>query len=100
MYAGANMGHPSWSARFGWNLYIVNRNCLATLQDWAVSYFISNRYIRSIFMAFTWQSAGHAFASMFKEVVTVSKKVVVAMGGLQNEAQVIESLTSLVSPQA
>ena len=51
-------------------------------------------------MAFTWQSAGHAFASLFKEVVTVSKKVVVTLGGLQKEAQVIELLTSLVSPQA
>jgi hypothetical protein len=30
----------------------------------------------------------------------VSKKVVVALGALQNEAQLIESLTSLVSPQA
>src|ERR1700744_2202017 len=51
-------------------------------------------------MAFTWQSAGHAFASLFKDVVTVSKKVVVALGGLQNEAALIETLTSLVSPQA
>jgi hypothetical protein len=51
-------------------------------------------------MAFTWQSAGHAFASLFKDVVTVSKKVVVALGGLQNEAHLIEVLTSLVSPQA
>jgi hypothetical protein len=51
-------------------------------------------------MAFTWQSAGHAFASLFKDVVTVSKKVVVAMGGLQNETHLIEALTSLVSPQA
>jgi hypothetical protein len=51
-------------------------------------------------MAFTWQSAGHAFASLFKDVVTVSKKVVIALGGLQNESQLIESLTSLVSPQA
>lgn len=51
-------------------------------------------------MAFTWQSAGHAFASLFKDVVTVSKKVVVVLGGLQNEAHLIESLTSLVSPQA
>jgi hypothetical protein len=51
-------------------------------------------------MAFTWQSAGHAFASLFKDVVTVSKKVVVALGGLQGEAALIESLTSLVSPQA
>ena len=51
-------------------------------------------------MAFTWQSAGHAFASLLKDVVTVSKKVVTVLGGLQNEEQVIESLTSLVSPQA
>ncbi len=51
-------------------------------------------------MAFTWQSAGHAFASLFKDVVTVSKKVVTVLGGLQNEATLIESLTSLVSPQA
>ena len=51
-------------------------------------------------MAFTWQSAGHAFASLFKDVVTVSKKVIVALGGLQNEETLIESLTSLVSPQA
>jgi hypothetical protein len=51
-------------------------------------------------MAFTWQSAGHAFASLFKDVVTVSEKVVTAIGGLQNEEKLIESLTSLVSPQA
>ena len=51
-------------------------------------------------MAFTWQSAGHAFASLFKDVVTVSKKVASALGGVQGEAAVIESLTSLVSPQA
>jgi hypothetical protein len=51
-------------------------------------------------MAFTWQSAGHAFASLFKDVVTVSKLVVSAVGGIQNEEKLIESLTSLVSPQA
>lgn len=51
-------------------------------------------------MAFTWQSAGHAFASLLKDVVTVSKKVVTALGALQNEAKVIETLTSLVDPQA
>jgi hypothetical protein len=51
-------------------------------------------------MAFTWQSTGHAFASLFKDVVMVSKKVVVALGGLQNEVHLIETLTSLVSPQA
>jgi hypothetical protein len=51
-------------------------------------------------MAFTWQSAGHAFASLFKDVVTVSKKVVTVLGGLQNEEKLIESLTALVNPQA
>jgi hypothetical protein len=51
-------------------------------------------------MAFTWQSAGHAFASLLKDVVTVSKKVVTVISGLDNEATLIESLTSLVSPQA
>jgi hypothetical protein len=51
-------------------------------------------------MAFTWQSAGHAFASLFKDVVTVSKKVIIALGNIQNEEKLIESLTSLVSPQA
>jgi hypothetical protein len=51
-------------------------------------------------MAFTWQSAGHAFASLFKDIVTVSQKVVIALGGLQKESQLIESLTALVSPQA
>ena len=51
-------------------------------------------------MAFTWQSAGHAFASLFKDVVTVSKKVASALGNIQNEEKLIESLTSLVSPQA
>jgi hypothetical protein len=60
----------------------------------------TQQHIRSISMAFTWQSAGHAFASLFKDVVTVSKKVVTVIGGLQGEATVIESLTSLVSPQA
>jgi hypothetical protein len=51
-------------------------------------------------MAFTWQSAGHAFASLFKDVVTVSKKVVSALGNIQNDETLIESLTALVSPQA
>ena len=51
-------------------------------------------------MAFTWQSAGHAFASLFKDVVTVSKKVVSALGSLQKEETLVESLTSLISPQA
>ena len=51
-------------------------------------------------MAFTWQSAGHAFASLFKEVVAVSKKVVTVLGGIQAESALIESLTALVSPQA
>jgi hypothetical protein len=51
-------------------------------------------------MAFTWQSAGHAFSSLFKDVVTVSKKVVTALGKVQNEEKLIESLTSLVSPEA
>lgn len=51
-------------------------------------------------MAFTWQSAGHAFASLFKDVVTVSKKVVSSLGTVQKEAGLVESLTSLVSPQA
>ena len=51
-------------------------------------------------MAFTWQSAGHGFASLFKDVVTVSKKVVLAIGKLQSEQVLIESLTTLVSPQA
>src|SRR5271170_7065676 len=55
---------------------------------------------RRLPMAFTWQSAGHAFASLFKDVVTVSKKVVTALGGIQKEETLIESLTSLVSPQA
>ncbi len=51
-------------------------------------------------MTFTWQSAGHAFASLFKDIVTVSKKVVVALAKVQNEEKVIEALTSLVSPEA
>ena len=51
-------------------------------------------------MAFTWQSAGHAFAALFKDVVTVSKKVVSALGDIQKNEKLIESLTSLVSPQA
>lgn len=51
-------------------------------------------------MSFTWQSAGHAFASLFKDVVSVSKKVITVLGGVQNEEKLIESLTSLVSPQA
>jgi hypothetical protein len=51
-------------------------------------------------MSFTWQTAGHAFASLFKDVVTVSKKVASALSGVQNEENVIETLTSLVSPQA
>lgn len=51
-------------------------------------------------MAFTWQSVGHAFASSFKEVVTISKKVVTELAKVQGQAPLIESLTSLVSPQA
>jgi hypothetical protein len=51
-------------------------------------------------MAFTWQSAGHAFASLFKDVVTISKKVIDALGTVQNEETLVESLTGLVSPQA
>jgi hypothetical protein len=57
-------------------------------------------HLRRSSLAFTWQSAGHAFASLFKDVVTVSKKVITALSGLQNEEKLIESLTSLVSPQA
>jgi hypothetical protein len=51
-------------------------------------------------MAFTWQSAGHAFASLFKDVVTVSKKVSAVLGGVQGEETLVTSLTALVSPQA
>ena len=51
-------------------------------------------------MAFTWQSAGHAFASLFKDVVTVSVKVVGALGLVEKDAAMVEALTSLVSPQA
>jgi hypothetical protein len=51
-------------------------------------------------MAFTWQSAGHAFASLFKDVVTISKKALSALGSLQGEAALIESISGLVSPQA
>ena len=51
-------------------------------------------------MSFTWQSAGHAFASLFKDVASISRKVVIALGKVQNEGPLIESLTSLVSPQA
>jgi hypothetical protein len=50
-------------------------------------------------MAFTWHTAGHAFASLFKDVVTVARKVSSALGGIQNNEKLIESLTSLVSPQ-
>lgn len=51
-------------------------------------------------MSFTWQSAGHAFASLFKDVVTVSKKVVNVIGTIEKDAPEIEKLTGLVSPQA
>src|SRR6201996_1840290 len=51
-------------------------------------------------MPFTWQSAGHAFASLLKDVVTVSKKAVTVMSDVQSEAVLIEALTALVSPQA
>ena len=51
-------------------------------------------------MSFTWQSAGHAFASLFKDIFNVSKKVEVVLADVQQEAPVIEALTSLVSPQA
>ncbi len=51
-------------------------------------------------MAFTWQSAANAFASLFKEIVTVSRKVVTVMSGIENEAALVEQLTELVSPQA
>lgn len=51
-------------------------------------------------MAFTWQSAGHAFASLFKEVVVVSKKVGAVLAVVQKDAPEIEALTGLFSPQA
>jgi hypothetical protein len=51
-------------------------------------------------MPFTWQSAGHAFASLLKEVVTVSKRAVTVMSSVESEAVLIEALTALVSPQA
>ncbi len=51
-------------------------------------------------MGFTWQSAGHAFASLFKEVVKVSQKVSGVLGDIQKEEAVVTALTSLVSPQA
>ena len=51
-------------------------------------------------MSFTWQSIGHAFASLFKDVVTVSKKVEIVLSDVQAEAPIIEALTTLVSPGA
>ena len=51
-------------------------------------------------MAFTWQSVGHAFASLFKDVVTISKKAEIVLADIQKEAPLIEALTSLVSPGA
>jgi hypothetical protein len=51
-------------------------------------------------MAFTWQNVGHAFASLFKDVVTVSKKAEVVLSSIQAEAPLVESLTTLVSPGA
>jgi hypothetical protein len=51
-------------------------------------------------MSFTWQSVGHAFASLFKDVVTVSNKVVAVLGEVGKDSALIEQLTSLVSPQA
>ncbi|MGC2399478.1 MAG: hypothetical protein WA510_06840 [Acidobacteriaceae bacterium] len=50
-------------------------------------------------MAFTWHTTGHAFASLFKDLVTISNKVASALHGVQNNEKLIESLTSLVSPQ-
>lgn len=51
-------------------------------------------------MSFTWQSVGHAFASLFKDVVTVSKKVATVLGNVKGEEQLIESLSGLVNPKA
>lgn len=51
-------------------------------------------------MGFTWSSVAHAFASLFKDVVTVSKKVEIVLSDVEAEAPVIEALTSLVSPGA
>lgn len=51
-------------------------------------------------MGFTWSSIGHAFASVFKDVVTVSKKVEIVLSDVEAEAPVIEALTTLVSPGA
>jgi len=51
-------------------------------------------------MAFTWQSVGHAFASLFKEIVTVSTKVSGVLTQVQSEAPLVEALTGLVSPSA
>jgi hypothetical protein len=51
-------------------------------------------------MSFTWQSVGHAFASLFKDVVTVSNKVITVIGEVGKDATLIEQLTALVSPQS
>jgi hypothetical protein len=51
-------------------------------------------------MAFTWHSVGHAFASLFKDVVTVSNKVITVVGAVEQDATLIEALTALVSPQS
>lgn len=51
-------------------------------------------------MAFTWQSIPHAFASLFKDIVTVSRKAQVVLADIQKDAPMIEALTGLVSPQA
>jgi len=50
-------------------------------------------------MGFTWQSPAHAFASLLKGVVTVSKKVATALQDVEDEAPKIEAVTSLISPQ-
>jgi hypothetical protein len=51
-------------------------------------------------LSFTWHSAGHAFASLFKDVVTVTRGVTNVREKVKAHAGLIEELSGLVNPQA
>jgi hypothetical protein len=51
-------------------------------------------------MSFTWQTAGHAFASLFRDVVVVSKKAEAVLQVVEKNEAAIVAITSLIDPGA
>jgi hypothetical protein len=49
---------------------------------------------------FSWQSAGHAFASLFHDVVVGSRKVETVLQFVQKDQSEIEAVTGLIDPGA